>query len=107
MFLPALTSIICKDYTQNNQLQLATLFSLGNLMKRDTEQVMMYFYPNYPNLKIEIWHTLSHTSQVEHNDNIYMKTELLHALYVTCYLKNHYTKILSYLFFFYCFLSVS
>jgi len=65
MFLPALSFIICKDYTQNNQLQLARLFSLGNIMKRDTEQVM-YFYPNSPNLKIQIWHTVSHNSQVEY-----------------------------------------
>lgn len=65
MFLPALSFIICKDYTQNNQLQLARLFGLGNLMKRDTEQVM-YFYPNFPNLKIQVWRTMSHNSQREH-----------------------------------------
>ena len=61
MFLPALSFIIYKDYTQNNQLQPARLFCLGNLMKRDTEQVM-YFHPN---LKIQIWYTMSHNSQVE------------------------------------------
>jgi hypothetical protein len=64
MFLPALIFIICKDYTQNNQLQPARLLSLGNLMERDTEQVMLYFYPNSPNLKIQIWHMVSHNSQV-------------------------------------------